>query len=544
MITYLQSHMRRHGKLLLVLVMGLVIVSLLYFGPARSVNERGGGNYEVYGETLNKADFQKAIDAFAFFLSLQYGKPIHRNDVDNAEGHRQILMNLALAEKARRLGIRVTDEEVGQRIRQMPVFQDNGQFNEQLFNEILSNELPKRGLNEKNIQDIVLMQIALARLNQLISTTALVTPADVDEYLQLINEKIQIAVAKFEEKNFKASAPPSDEQLRAFYKKNAERFRVSKKIKVAYVEFPVPAAAQEATDEELHGMYQQNLGRLAGQGGTVPAFEQIKSLLLKAVIQQHQQEAVNKVGRAATDFSLKFATDAKERPDFKTLAAQEHLTTKETEYIASPADLKGFKAPDQLAAEILKLSKDNPVSLPVPAADTIYVAHWLDTKESSIPDFQQVKDKVLGLWKREASLKLARETGISARARFGQILAEGKTFDQATKALGLHWDLLAPFSLREIVPADPNRFTKQAAFGLRPGAVGEFQPDPTGGFFVFVQNRQPADPGKLEEQRAEVVAFMGQNARGIILYEFHRKVLEESGLSPLFAELEASPNPK
>ena len=295
MITYLQTHMRRHGKLLLILVMGLVIISLLYFGPARSVNERGG-DYQIYGETVSKADFQKAVDSFAFFLSLQYGKSIHRTDVDNPEGRRQILMNLALAEKARRLGIRVTDKEVGQRIRSMPIFQDNGQFNEQRFNDLLSSEIPKRGLSEQNLQDIVSMQIALARLNELISTTALVTPADVDEYLQLINEKMEVKVATFDEKNFKAPAVPGDNQLRVFYKENAERFRVPKKIKVVYVEFPVPAVVAEATDEELHAMYQQSLEQLAGQGAAVPAFEQVKPLLRKAVIQQRQQEAVNKVG--------------------------------------------------------------------------------------------------------------------------------------------------------------------------------------------------------------------------------------------------------
>jgi SurA-like protein/parvulin-like peptidyl-prolyl cis-trans isomerase-like protein len=544
MIAYLQTHMRRHGKILLILVMGLVIVSLLYFGNARPVHEGGQGNYQVYGRNISKADFESAKDAFAFFLSLQYGKPIHRNDVDNPESHRQILMNLALAEKAHRLGIRVTDEEVGLRIRAMPIFQVNGQFSEQRFTEILANELPKRRLNEGNLQEIVSMQIALARLNELISTTALVSPADVDEYLRLLNEKMEVAVAKFDEKSFKSIAPPDENQLKAFYKENEDRFRVPKKIKVIYVEFPVPADATKPTDAELRAMYDQNVAQMGGQTGGTPKFEDVKELLRKAVNQQHQQETINKVGRIATDFSLKFATEGKEKPDFRALAAEEKLPVKETDYVSGPADLKGIKAAEHFAAEIAKLSKDNPVSLPVPAENVIYVAHWLDTRESTVPEFAQVKDKVLELWKRNAALTQARETGKSARAKFGQLLAEGKTFDQASKTLGLRWENLPPFSMRDIAPTDSNRFFKQSALSVRAGTAGDFHPDPTGGFFIFVKNKQPIDPAKLAEQRPEVEALLDRNTRGITLFEFRRKVLEESGLMPLFAEAEGADEPQ
>jgi peptidyl-prolyl cis-trans isomerase D len=540
MITYLQTHMRRHGKLLLIVVMGLVIVSLLYFGPARSVDSRDAGNYSIYGRKVTQADFDTVQDAYAFLMSLQYGRPIHRNDVDNPEDRRQILMELALAEKAHQMGIRVTDEEVGQHIRALPVFQANGQFNEQHFNELLSNELPKRHLNEKDLQDIVSMKIALARLNELISTTALIVPSEVDEYLRLVNEKLDVVVAKFDEKNFKPTAPAPDAQLQAFYKENAERFRIPKETKVIYAEFPVPASDAPVTEDELRAMYAQNVERMAGKGGTPPPFDKVKELVRKAVLQQHQQEALNKIGRAATDFSLKFATDSKEKPDFKALAAAEHLKTGETDYVASPADLKGIKAPEPFAAEILKLSKENPVSLPVPAGDLIYVAHWLDTRESSVPEFAQVKEKVVELWKRDAALKTARETGKAARTRFGQMIAEGKNFQQATQALGLRWDAIAPFSLREIPREDPGRFFKQSAFGVRAGAAGDFLPDPSGGFFVYVKSRKSVDISKVEDQRPEIRAMLDRNERSITLYEFRRKVIEESGLLPYFADDQAS----
>jgi len=545
MITYLQTHMRRHGKLLLIVVMGLVIVSLLYFGPARSVDSRATSDFKIYGRTLSRADFDNVEDAYALLTSFQIGRPVHRTDIDNPEDRRQILMELALAEKAHQLGIRVTDEEVGEHIRALPAFQDNGHFNEQRFNEMLSSELPKRHLSEKDLQEIVSMKIALARLNELISTTALIAPSEVDDYLRMFNEKIDVAVAKFEEKNFKPTALPPEADLQAFYKQNAERFRIPKKIKVVYAEFPVPAASSKITDDELRSMYDQNVARMGGRDGGAPPFEQVKELLRKAVLQQHQQEAVNKVGRDATDFSLKFATDAREKPDFKALAAADRLKTGETGYVSGPPDLKGIKQPEAFAAEILKLSRENPVSLPVPAGDVIYVAHWLDTQESSVPEFAQVKDKVAELWKRDAALKSARETGMAARARFAQMTSEGKTFQQATQALGLRWDTLAPFSLREIPREDPNRFFKQAAFAVRTGSAGDFQPDATGGFFVFVKNRQAVDAAKVEDQRPEIKALLDRNERSLTLYEFRRKVIEESGLLPHFADAgaEEAPSP-
>lgn len=541
MITYLQTHMRRHGKILLLLVMGLTIVSLLYYGPARSSDHGGPGNYAVYGHTVPKSEFETAKDAFAFLLTLQYGRPVHRNDIDNPDGHRQILLNMALAEKARRMGIRVTDQEVAARIRAMPVFLDNGHFNEQRFNEILATELPKRRLSEQNLQDVISMQIALARLNELVSTTALVTPEEVDEYLRLLNEKVEVSIAKFDEKNFKITVPPSDEQLRAFYKEYAEQFRVPRKVKALYVAFPIKeSGGAEIPEEQLRAMYERNLAQFAAQGGAVKSFDEVKSLIRKAV---SQQEAMDRTGKQATDFSLKFATEGKDKPDFKSLAAEQGLAVKETDYIGTMSELKGVKAPEQFVSEVLKLSSENPVSLPIVGDDVIYVAHWLDTKESSVPDFDQLKPKIIEVWKRDAALKQARETGRNARAKFTQLLAEGKSFEQASKSLSLPWQSIAAYSLRDIQPRDPDRFYKQSAFGLRSGTVGDFQNDPQGGFFVYVKSRQPADPAKLAEQRPEIAALMDRNTQGVTLFEFRRSVIEEAGLMPLFAEAEG-PSPE
>ena len=198
--------------------------------------------------------------------------------------------------------------------------------------------------------------------------------------------------------------------------------------------------------------------------------------------------------------------------------------------------MKGIKAPEPFAAEIGKLSRENPVSLPVPADDVIYVAYWVDTQESFIPDFQQVKNRVAELWKRSAALNAARDTGKAARGRVAQMLAEGKSIEQATKAMSLRWETLAPYSLRDIASNDPNRHFKQSAFGLRAGTAGDFQPDPTGGFFVYVKSRRPVDTSKMEDQRPEIRALLDRNERALTLSEFRRKVIEESGLLPFFAD--------
>jgi hypothetical protein len=157
-----------------------------------------------------------------------------------------------------------------------------------------------------------------------------------------------------------------------------------------------------------------------------------------------------------------------------------------------------------------------------------------------VPDYEQIKGRLLEVWKRDAALKQARETGRTARAKFAQLLAEGKTFDQASKALSVPWQKIAPYSLRDIQPSDPDRFYKQSSFGLRAGGTGDFLNDPQGGFFVHVKNRQPVDLAKLEDQRPEIVALMDRNTQGVTLYEFRRSVIEEAGLMPLFAEDEGS----
>ncbi len=546
MLISVQRHLHRTGKWILGLILVIMIISLLSWQKGIGPGQGGGSgrDFRVYGKTVSRSEFEHAKDAQAFALTLQMGQPVHRNQIDD----RQVLATLALLEKARKLGIRVGDEEIAQRIRVMPVFQENGEFSENRLKSLLSNELMQRHLTEDDFRQIVADQIAVARMLELVSTTALVAPEEAQQRLNQMNEKTEIAVAKFDQKSFKAPEP-TEEQLKKYYEENGDRFKVGRKVKVMYVEFPIPPAPKpaEPSDEELRAMFEQQ--HLVGRDGAPVPFDQIKPLLKKAVAQQKEsiarQETADKAGRLATEFIVKFpATEgSKEIPDFRAIAQKEGLAVKETDFVGDPNDLKGMKNPIPLLREILKLSKDNPISQPISGDDAVYVAYWVDDHEAHIPDLKDVKSKVAQMWKTEWSLRQSQEAGKGARTKLEQLLAQKQAFEQASKAAGITWENLPAFTYRELKQNDPGAYYKKAAFGLPVGAVSEYLPDYNGGFFVYIKKREPASIAAVEQDLTRTMAALAQGTREIVVREFEQNVLREAGLMSIFEEIEKRSTP-
>ncbi|HSY42772.1 MAG TPA: SurA N-terminal domain-containing protein, partial [Candidatus Acidoferrum sp.] len=115
---------RKHSKWLLWIIAGLTIFSFVYFmgsGPAR--NGGGGGpsvntnlvNGTIYGEKVTQENYDRAQHDVDLYFLLNYGMwALHNPNLTQARLQQEIYVRLMLLQKAKNLGIHVSDEQVEQ----------------------------------------------------------------------------------------------------------------------------------------------------------------------------------------------------------------------------------------------------------------------------------------------------------------------------------------------------------------------------------------------------------------------------------------------
>jgi hypothetical protein len=71
---------------------------------------------------------------------------------------------------------------------------------------------------------------------------------------------------------------------------------------------------------------------------------------------------------------------------------------------------------------------------------------------------------------------------------------------------------------------------KNVASPLQPGEVSDFVPWIDGGFIVLMEKREPADPAKYEQTKAELKENYLKNAREYVFMEWLRDRQRDAGL--------------
>jgi parvulin-like peptidyl-prolyl isomerase len=164
MITHFQRIIHRHGRWIFLILLGFILVAFIHWDYAgyASASSRGpaptGGT--VYGKKVNARELDYAKRRFVLNFLLMTGQNIPANEMMDARVEEQVLNQMALIEKARRMGITVTDEELfrdfQQFIKQMRQhsFKD-AENDEEVYRRFVSEVLGPRRLNAKDLEILI-----------------------------------------------------------------------------------------------------------------------------------------------------------------------------------------------------------------------------------------------------------------------------------------------------------------------------------------------------------------------------------------------------
>jgi len=423
-------------------------------------------------------------------------------DMMKAYYMRQIVEDLvsrkAIEYEAKRLGIRVSDQELANRIRRiLPSVYNGDTFlgRDQYTAEVQAHTQ----MSVAAFEEVVRQSLVLEKIQKLVTDGVSVGPSELQDEFKYRNEKVKLDYAFIKPEDLEAKITPDEAEIKAAYEKNRSRYQVPEKrvARFGLIDLNQLRQTAQISDDELKAQYQQNI-----QQYQVPNRVHVQHILLMTVGKTDAE--VEEIRQKAEDV-LK---QAKKGAKFEDLAKKysEDPGTKD-----KGGDL-GWLTQGQTVPEFEKTAFGLDKSKMSDLVKTQYGFHIikvLDKETAHTKPFEEVKDSI------KVPLLLAKADKL-ASDEADQLSATIRRSNKVSLD-----DLAKQFHLtrgetRPVTAVDPilelgnSKEAKEAIFRLRQDELSLPIRTDRGYLVLSVKQIQPTHPGSLEEVRDKIVTELKQ----------------------------------
>jgi peptidyl-prolyl cis-trans isomerase D len=411
---------------------------------------------------------------------------------------KQLVFQKELEYEANRLGMRVSPDEIADRIHQFLPTAFNGdtpvgmdQYAAQVQSRFqltvpVFEELIRQGLLEEKFRRLVTDGISAG-------------PAELQDQFRYSNEKVKLDYALIKPEDLEGKITLDEAEIKASYEKNKAKYQVPERRIARYglVDTNKIRQAVQVSDDELKAEYQQNI-----QQYQVPNRVHVEHILFMTVGKTDAE--VEEIRKKAEDV-LK---QVKKGGNFEDLAKKnsEDPGTKD-----KGGDL-GWVVQGQTVPEFEKTAFSLPKGSVSDLVKTQYGFHIikvLDKETAHTKSFEEVKDSLRAPFLLSKADKLASDTAdkLSAAVR-----KSTKTpLDDLAKQFQLTVGETRPVSASDpLLELGNSAEAKDAIFRLRPGELGGPIRTDRGYVVLSLKEVLPAHQGSPEEVRDRLVTEMKQ----------------------------------
>jgi peptidyl-prolyl cis-trans isomerase D len=204
----------------------------------------------IEGHDIRADEFRRTYQAQMQAYRSAYGGQMNDQLLKQLGVEQQILQQMvderaALAE-AERLGVKVSDEEVAQRIYAIPAFQENGGFiGAARYQQLLASQRPP--LTTGEFEDSVRRSLLVDKLRTAITDWLSISDKELEQEYRRRNDKVKLAVVSFMADSFRPDVTVSDADVSSYFDAHKAEFKVPEKRKVKYALIDVDAMRAKVT---------------------------------------------------------------------------------------------------------------------------------------------------------------------------------------------------------------------------------------------------------------------------------------------------------
>ena len=421
---------------------------------------------------------------------------------------RQLVDERVLDQSARDQGFRVGDQQLGVAILALPVFQQSGGFDKELYERLLRNQ----GYTAAAFEEGLRQSLATGQLREGVSASALVTPTELEQWIALLKQQRELQYVVLPLARYAARATLDDGAIREYFEKNKDRFVNPEQVRLRFVELKLATIAEgvTASEDELKAAYQEQIVKYGRPE------ERSASHILVKLPPNAGQDVVEKARVRAQQIADGVRSGGKSFDQ----ALQEVKADSSGELEGGELGVIGKGMFDSPAFEsaLFALSKAGEVSEPVRMPSGFHIIRLDNIAPAQVKPFEEVREAV--------AAELRQQKAENRLYEIGQTLANlgyehPDSLEPAAKALNAPIQESGWFGRQGGEGIAANSKVVESAFGedvLKRGVNSEpLELEPGHIVMIRVKEHRDATPRTLEESREDVVkALREQKAREAI----------------------------
>ena len=501
----------QRGLMLVIAVLTIVAFIFLYNrGPLDDL--AATRSPKIYGQMLTPGAIERQAKNYQLTLALgQYdlASKLGGSGEDQAASISEFIWNLLVLEhQARALGVEPTDAQVTDRIKAIPVFQTDNQFDPLKYGAFVRDQLAPRGFSERQLEEVMRDALRLEKIESVVESPVAVGEKEIRESARVL-QPVTAEFVRFNAAEAAKGIRISPEEIAGFFERNKANLNTRETRAVRYVAFELPP------ETKLEGRAKVDaLQKLADQ-----ATKFTDSLATKPFDQAAASSGL--AVRSTPPFDRAGAL-----PEVPPTGAEAGKENK-----APPSKIAAREVVAALAPPAFLLPAVGKVSDVIQVGDAFYVLELSElnpVRPLTLAEAAPSLDARLREAKADQTLRSSSGEKIKA---LRDALASGKKFTEAAREAGLKVESLKDISpMSDALPPDQRRVVS-ATLSLKDGELSGLEAAPWGGLCVFLQSRGPLADKELADKREEIRQSLLENKRGMLFAEWLRICREDAKIS-------------
>ncbi|MCG2710796.1 MAG: peptidyl-prolyl cis-trans isomerase [Candidatus Omnitrophica bacterium] len=493
--------LRKHTKTIMWGIAIFIVPAFVIWNIGSAVkNRRSGFAGKIFNKKVSWVDFTQEKNAVRNDIKMRYGEqPEQYSNIDEQTWTRLIILN-----EAKKAKIKVSDKELLEFIKNLPVFKF-AKLAPENYAMIITRVFQQ---TPAEFESGIRHSIIINKLMEKLTEDLIASDMEVENAYRQEFEQASVSYILIEPETFQEAVPSDNEDdLKGYYENNKEKFRKKEQVNVKYIQMKLEQfkGTAQITDEQIKTYYENNKNEFKVEKDNIQkespleykSLEQVSESIKDKLL---EKEMLNQASGLSRTIMNKLYGDV----SFDDVAKEHGLVTKETGPFSMFDQIPdiGLNFPFLKAAFSLKIGEVSQV-IQTPAA--FYILKPIKKIEPYIPGYEDAKIEVKKLYIEAQAQELARQKSDQLRSEFINIMKEKKiSFKKASEELG--------FTVKEadniartgyITALEFNKEFAEAAFKLNKDAISAPIKTQSGFCLISLNEIKPLDMDKFKEKKAE-----------------------------------------
>ena len=247
-------------------IVGLIVLSFALFG-IESILLGGSDDAvaEVNGDKIRSIEVQQAVirqkQRLAQLLGENFDPAMFDDQQLSSQALQGLVSNKLQQQWADRLGLAVSDRQLGAEVAAIPAFQIDGKFSPELYKQSLASA----GFTPASFKEALRVDGVVAQLNFGLFNTEFSSPLERAAAAKIAGEARSVRYANIPASAVDADVTVGESEIEAYYTANANRFISEEKVVLDYIVLSSEDYREPVAEDDLRAAYEQEISSYAYQ---------------------------------------------------------------------------------------------------------------------------------------------------------------------------------------------------------------------------------------------------------------------------------------